>query len=113
MNAGSSTIQSEDPALSLGRVIARHRDEIEERWLERVERDVARGLNVELTHLRDGLPDYLATLVDLLLSGQSAGQLPTEAGGAAAWAAVAREHGITRVRIGFDIAQLVHEFIVL
>src|SRR5204862_6285799 len=30
-----------------------------------------------------------------------------------AWARVARDHGITRVRIGFDISQLVHEFIVL
>jgi signal transduction histidine kinase len=30
-----------------------------------------------------------------------------------AWTKVAREHGITRVRRGFDISQLVHEFVVL
>ena len=29
------------------------------------------------------------------------------------WSKVAREHGVTRVRIGFDIGQLVHEFVVL
>ena len=30
-----------------------------------------------------------------------------------AWREVAREHGVTRVRIGFDISQLVREFIML
>ena len=29
------------------------------------------------------------------------------------WSTVAKDHGITRVRIGFDISQLVHEFVVL
>src|SRR5438046_2810665 len=29
------------------------------------------------------------------------------------WLKVAREHGVTRVRLGFDIGQLVREFVIL
>ncbi len=99
------------PALGLSEVIDRNRVEIERRWLERVQRDVCRTPGVELTHLRDGLPDYLVALVGLL-SQPSDG--PNCAGnGEPIWSRVAREHGITRVRIGFDISQLIHEFVVL
>ena len=55
------------------------------------------------------MPDYLAELTKVL--GNSVEPLGNRAG--SAWSTVAREHGITRVRIGFDISQLVHEFIVL
>ena len=33
--------------------------------------------------------------------------------GSSMWAQVAMEHSVTRVRLGFDIQQLVHEFILL
>ena len=99
-----------DTARRLGRLIEADLREIERRWLEQVQRDVAEAQGVELTQLRDGIPDYLAAMVKLLKEAD----LDLLNGNArAAWADVAREHGITRVRIGFDIGQLVHEFVVL
>ena len=50
------------PAQRLSEIIERNQQEIERRWLERVQRDVARMPGVELTHLRNGLPDYLTAL---------------------------------------------------
>jgi hypothetical protein len=94
----------------LGRLIEAAAPEIERRWLEQVRRDVAEAEGVELTQLRDGIPHYLSAMVSLLKQSK----LDVLAGDAsAAWADVAREHGITRVRIGFDISQLIHEFVVL
>ncbi len=93
----------------LGRAISAKRSEIERRWLERVQREVGRRSGVALTQLRDGIPDYLAALVAVLNDG--AAPFDTRAG--RAWAEIAREHGVTRVRIGFDISQLVREFMVL
>src|SRR5579871_12060 len=93
----------------LRRIIEAHREEIERRWLERVRCDVAKSPGVELTELRNAMPLYIAELTNVLLNG--AESLDHRAG--SAWSTVAREHGITRVRIGFDISQLVHEFIVL
>jgi signal transduction histidine kinase len=97
-------------ARRLGELIEAEVAEIERRWLERVQRDVAEAQGVELTQLRDGIPDYLSAMVRLLkdaelhlLNGRAS----------SAWSDVAREHGITRVRIGFDISQLIHEFVVL
>jgi signal transduction histidine kinase len=97
-------------ARRLGRLIKAELPEIERRWLERVQRDVGHAQGVELTQLRDGIPDYLAAMVQLLCEGD-VDLLNDRA--KSAWVGVAREHGITRVRIGFDISQLVHEFIVL
>ena len=93
----------------LRRIIEEHREEIERRWLERVRRDIAKTPGVELTELRNAMPRYISELTNVLLNG--AESLDHRAG--SAWSIVAREHGITRVRIGFDISQLVHEFIVL
>jgi signal transduction histidine kinase len=103
-------LMADDPAASLGELIRQHAAEIERRWLERVQRDVLRSPGVELTELRDGMPDYLQALVQQL-TGSSPGGLVQQA--EAGWAVVAREHGITRVRLGFDISQLLHEFVVL
>jgi signal transduction histidine kinase len=64
---------------------------------------------VELTQLRNAIPHYLVELAKVLAKGDD----PLDHRAEAAWSKVAREHGITRVRIGFDISQLVHEFIVL
>ena len=80
----------------LAGVIERHQVEIVQRWLERVERDiVASGCRFEPTHLRNGLPDYLCALVELLSAGPQNFTSSTEP----LWSKVAREHGITRVRI--------------
>jgi signal transduction histidine kinase len=99
-----------ETARRLGRIIDERRSEIERRWLERVQRDVVGTQGVELTQLRDGMPHYLAAMVKLL-KGADLALLDEKA--RTAWVDIAREHGITRVRIGFDISQLVHEFIVL
>ena len=93
----------------LGRIIEQRRDDIERRWLDRVQRDVVKQPGVELTLLRDGMPDYLLELTKALGNGVESLDGRAES----AWSRVARDHGITRVRIGFDISQLVHEFIVL
>jgi signal transduction histidine kinase len=97
-------------AVLLGQTIDENREEIERRWLERVRADVTTRPEIELTQLLDGLPDYLAALVDQL-RGQGAENL--EATSQSVWTRVARDHGVTRVQLGFDITQLVHEFIVL
>jgi len=100
-----------DPALSvenraLGKLIKARAKEIEQRWLERVSEEVAHR-HVEPTQLRDGMPHYLRALASLLC-GPEDGET-----GETSWARVARDHGITRVRVGFNIEQLVREFVTL
>jgi signal transduction histidine kinase len=99
----------DEAAQRLSQVIARERSTIERQWLDQVQRDVVTTPGVELTQLRDGMPDYLDALVKVLAAGQNA----LDRTARSAWQDVAGEHGITRVRIGFDIGQLVREFIVL
>ena len=94
----------------LGAIIERNQQEIERRWLRRVEEDIAAGSAIQPTQLRDGLPDYLNALVKLF-SRTEAKNLDLAA--EPSWSKVASEHGITRVRIGFNINQLIHEFIIL
>jgi signal transduction histidine kinase len=93
----------------LRRIIEQRTEEIERRWLARVQQDIVKQPGVELTLLRDGMPDYLIELTKVLGNGAD----PLDHRAESAWVRVARDHGITRVRIGFDIGQLVHEFIVL
>lgn len=104
--ASPASSSSELSTRALGRVIAAKAREIEERWLVKVRAEIAQRPDVELTHLRDGIPDYLAALAKQL-------EANGDREGSAIWADVAREHGITRVQSGFDIDQLVREFIVL
>src|SRR5512140_1352165 len=54
---------------ALGGIISANALEIERRWLERVEKSVARTQNIEPTLLRDGISDYLAALSAALHSG--------------------------------------------
>jgi signal transduction histidine kinase len=98
-----------DTARRLGQAIEERKSEIERRWLERVQQGVVQTPGVELTQLRDGMPHYLAALARLLRGEEG----PADRHAGHAWEQVAREHGVTRVRIGFDIGQLVREFIVL
>ncbi len=90
----------------LADVVVRCREEIEQRWIESVARSV-KGRDISMTELRDSLPDYLLRLADGLRQANPTG------GGYATWETVARSHAAERVRLGFDIDQLVHEFIVL
>jgi signal transduction histidine kinase len=93
----------------LADTIDRRADDIERRWLERVQKDiVATGREIPPTELRDGIGEYLARIARAIRGGGS-----IEGGGSAAWSDIAREHAVTRVRLGFDIGQLVHEFILL
>ncbi len=99
-------------AHTLSAIIDKHRRDIEERWLERVLSGIAPADGPEaapsFTALRDGIADYLDNLVDLLRDGAD---VPADR--RMAWADVAREHGVTRVALGFDISQLIREFIAL
>ena len=95
---------------ALADAIQRRKGEIEHRWLERV-KEVCRatGRDVPSTsELRDSIGEYLERLA-VAIGGQDS----IETGGSSAWADVAREHAHTRVRLGFHIDQLVHEFILL
>jgi signal transduction histidine kinase len=96
-------------AQRLGRLIERQHAEIERRWLDRVSADLGGEPEAGLSELRDGMPDYLHALADALRRGGS----DTATHLQRAWSDVARAHGVTRVRLGFDISQLVHEFVVL
>jgi signal transduction histidine kinase len=97
-----------EAAHQLGAIIDEHRDEIVRRWLDRV-KEMDRSGEIPLTQLRDGIPDYLRGIVTLLRQGREV----LEPDARQVWQKVAREHGVTRVRIGFDIGQLVREFVVL
>jgi signal transduction histidine kinase len=97
-------------AQQLGQAIDEGREQIETRWLQWVQRDIIAAAGVELTQLRNGMPDYLDGIVRLLCGS---GPKTFEQNARSIWSRVAREHGVTRVRIGFDIGQLVHEFVVL
>jgi signal transduction histidine kinase len=92
---------------ALADAILRRRDDIDREWLEQMTRAVKRQ-DVSPTELRNSMPLYLERLADGLRLADSA-----KAGGTASWRNVAREHADTRVRLGFDIDQLVQEFIVL
>jgi signal transduction histidine kinase len=96
----------------ISQIIEEQSEEIERRWLETVQRDVVKTPGVELTLLRDGMPDYLIELAKALKNSTTSTQ-SLDRLAESAWTKVAREHGITRVRLGFDISQLVHEFVVL
>jgi signal transduction histidine kinase len=94
---------------ALADAIARRRDEIEQRWLERVQHEcLTTNQEVPRSELRDSIGEYLVRLARALTGGES-----ISTSGRAAWADVAREHAQNRVRIGFDIDQLVAEFILL
>jgi signal transduction histidine kinase len=103
-------VRADDSAGRLGELIDQHRATIEQRWLDRILADLGSNPGAELTELRDGMPDYLASVV-ALLGARPAINLLERAH--TAWSDMARQHGVTRVRIGFDIGQLVHEFVVL
>jgi len=105
METGRGTEQRQRVALA--DVIERRQDDIIARWAERVRADVVRR-HVDPTELHDAIGDYLRNLADGL---RAADGLPTA--GSGAWEKLAREHAVARVRLGFDVDQLVREFIIL
>ncbi len=98
-----------DTQQRLGALIRERHGDIESRWLARVQADVSGRKDVSLTDLRDGIGDYLSQLARSLESGKT---LEGEAGGEN-WQEIVRQHGITRVRLGFDVDQLLREFAIL
>jgi signal transduction histidine kinase len=93
----------------LAEALDRRIRDIERRWLEKVQQEVASsGHRFTPTELRDAIGEYLERLADGLR-----GERTVENSGDAAWSDVAREHALARVRLGFDIEQLVREFILL
>src|SRR6185369_4678877 len=87
---------------ALADAIDRRRADIEQRWLAAVQRQLGEARpGVSPTDLRDAIGEYLVELARAVRSADSA-----EQGGNAAWAHIAREHAVTRVRLGFDIDQL-------
>jgi signal transduction histidine kinase len=102
--------RANDAASSLARLIQDTRAEIERRWVDQVQRDIVRAGPVEPTQLRDGISDYLQSMATML---SDTGKRGSGDEGRQAWATVARDHGINRVALGFDISQLLQEFFVL
>lgn len=91
----------------LADAIERRTTEIVARWLEHV-RTEASAAHVPLTDLQDGISEYLRRLATLLR-----GEDPIARVAASAWSDIAKEHALTRVRLGFDVTQLVREIVTL
>src|SRR5439155_20169312 len=83
------------------------RDDVEHRWLDQVKADLG-AREVSPSELRDSMPEYLDRLAEALRRDE-----PAELSGTAAWGALAREHALTRVKLGFDVDQLVRAFVIL
>jgi signal transduction histidine kinase len=96
-------VDQSELARRLGDAIAEHRGEIRRRWLDRVVAVVGES-GIPQTDLIEALPEYLERAARSLRAGEDIG---------VAWADVARHHAVTRVQMGFDISQLVHELTVL
>lgn len=91
----------------LADALERRHVDIVERWLRRTRED-AHASRVDVTALRDHIDEYLSRLVGLLRKGA-----PLDEIGTAIWADLAREHALTRVRLGFDVGQVFHELALL
>src|SRR5262245_1785711 len=106
-SSASADVEKEtDRRAVLAETIARRADDIERRWVDRVAEDVAAaGKQVDATDLRDSIGEYLIRLARAFRGPEA-----IEISGAAAWSDVAREHAVSRVRLGFDIDELVREF---
>lgn len=91
----------------LAELLEREGREIQRRWLDRVGQVVA-GREIARCELLDAMADYLTALATALRRDDA-----LEPRGAEAWGKVAREHAVTRVRLGFDVDELIREFIIL
>lgn len=108
MGRAAITAEQDQRARSaLADVIDQRQGDIVARWTERVYADLS-DTSVDPTALKNAIDDYLARLAGALRQGD-----PLSRTARTAWTEVAHEHALTRVRLGFDIDQLVHEFIIL
>lgn len=87
--------------------LERRSQDIVDRWLAHVRSD-ALAADAPPTALVGGVTEYLTRLAELLRGHKS-----IKGAGTTAWNDVAREHAITRVKLGFDVMQLAHELVVL
>lgn len=88
-------------------VIERRREDIEARWLATLEAGLE-DRKVDRTELRDSIDEYLHRIAGMLRGSEE-----MEQGGGGVWADVSRVHAENRLRLGFDIEKLFHDFIVL
>jgi signal transduction histidine kinase len=107
MSAESIPRNERDARNALADLLERRSADIIVRWLEVLEDEVV-TTHMSLTELRNGIATYLEQLAVVLRS-----EVEIVPGGVGAWKEVAKAHAITRIRQGFDVSQLVHEFIVL
>jgi len=90
----------------LAKAIDRRRQTIEHTWLEAVRAELAVS-HVEPSDLKLGIAQYLALIVEALQDPDA------RRGAECIWKEVSRAHAITRVRLGFDVEQLVRELTLL
>jgi signal transduction histidine kinase len=92
----------------MAEAITRRKREIVDRWLDLVQERLE-NRTVDVADLEDGLEHYLDGIAEALRTREDPGQTD----GGALWEEVAREHAVTRVKLGFDITQLIEEFFIL
>jgi signal transduction histidine kinase len=97
-----------DHTIDLSGLLAERRAEILERWTQRIrwehaEKDLSRG------ELRDHLPRFFDEVLGALRAEEDTGEKPSESNGANASAA----HGTQRLRVGFDLAEVIREYEIL
>jgi PAS domain S-box-containing protein len=98
---------TEEPALA--RLVEERREDILQRWVERVRRHPPDGRQLPLPELRDCLPAFLQQLVeDLRREASSSGP-----GASDSVKPAAEEHGRQRFREGTDIQEVVREYSLL
>jgi signal transduction histidine kinase len=102
--------ETEDSAAraTLAQVIESRRAEIERRWMNEVTRELG-PRDLSETELKDSIPDYLLAIARGLRGAGNG----CEFGGSEAWGEVAEKHAVTRVQHGFDVDEVVKEFIIL
>src|SRR4051794_15393816 len=103
------TAVNHEERLELADLLTKHRAEVERRWLDQVASQLNRR-GISETELRNSIPDYLLSIADQL---REEDEQTTIEQGIDAWASVAREHAVTRIRMGFDVDQVMEEFMLL
>ena len=88
--------------------ITRRKREIIERWLDQVRKRLE-NRTIDAADLENGLEQYLEGISETLQKREN----PVRTNGGTLWEEVAREHAATRVKLGFNISQLIEEFFIL
>jgi signal transduction histidine kinase len=108
MASPNISTEERDARDALATVLEERSADIIERWIVALTKELPLGEQLPPSDLRDGIDEYLAKLAQTLRS-----ERPIVPGGESAWKDVAREHAVTRIRQGFDVSGLVHEFFLL